>query len=225
MSWLWMVIGFIGMSVGVVLASIGTGLTFSSNIQLRYWPKKYGLWQLALGSVVAALGALSTTYAWDLRTLDNQREAMIQNLAIETMWNMQLLNRNAYTESNVEELTKFVVFPTLEDDALTEFLVSGLFLDPKYSKLHEEVLVVREIKNRFNNVFDALQLIMMRSGVTREEIVEIRQKATNSPQLKELRVSLGDLADTLQDTGIFRHGVTIKMMGEAKFRKAEDTEE
>lgn len=207
---------------------------FAPKIKLRLrWPKKCPVGQLLLGSVLLAAGGLAASYAWDLRSsaatremlarsqaeqIENQREAHIKMLAFELLQNSLMLRQSAFTETDEEKLQKFLIYPSLSDDALTALITSGLFVGPDDLKLLTAASTLKITMQRFENIVATVQVQMHRNIKGTGRAI-LRASLTDAPATKELLAAIAKLAEALDETGLFDdQPVKLKPMIESKWQ-------
>jgi hypothetical protein len=177
--------------LGVALSTVSAGLVSEASIPqfLKLFPRT----QVMGGIVLATIGGVLMTHAWDNITRQQQRAAMLNILAMELIANDLTLAAPEITDTDPEKMAAYAIYSSLENDALTASMASGVFASPDDLELLTSIMALKVSISTYHNVINVVQANMERVntgfGMKNPGVgyAKLRRSVQESNQLRRVR--------------------------------------
>ena len=157
---------------------------------------------IVLGALLITVGGLLATYGWNARSDLTKKNAILKAVAAEYLVYEAVILDKKITETNEEELSKFVVYPRFQTIALESVISSGLFLEED-REFYTRVVGLHELLKELNTRFTFTER-EMRSNA--QSIKVMRVGVRDGKTRKSVLLKLEKFRDLLEN----KYGVNFK---------------
>lgn len=105
---------------------------------------------IILGTLLIAIGGLVATHGWNARSDMIKKNGMLKAVAAEYLVYEAVILDKKFTETNEEDLVKFVVYPRFQTIVLESAISSGLFLEKEDKEFYTRAVNLHEILHELN---------------------------------------------------------------------------
>ena len=158
---------------------------------------------IILGTCLIAIGGLVATHGWNARSDMIKKNGMLKAVAAEYLVYEAVILDTKFTETNKENLFKFVVYPRFQTIALESAISSGLFLEKEDKEFYTRAVNLHEIPHELNKRISISESSMLANN---NSIMTTRIKMRDGNTRKSALVKLSKFGDLLEK----KYGIDFK---------------